>query len=430
MPSIITHAAREALEEAVARFTAGKHLEAIDPLREYWVVTRDPGAATLLGRMGTWLSDGQARFDEDPAAALHAGGMQAGKTFDAASKGRAPTTDEARLLETLAGLLDGLKPQRERAEELGLLKAIVEAPHDETPKLVYADFLTERGDVRGEFINLSLSLARGEKVKSKLEAFEKKHRRQIAGPFVDYRHTDLESGLFQSFGVDLEAHAQFKLSDYQALAQDLRWVTVRTVHLPAVDEVATLLLTRAPLYGAEVLNRASTRALEAAAARDFPWRVHTILLSDYRLGPKVKPAAFPNLKTLALPMAWTSPPDRSFWDAPLLHHAPVITIGDVGTSGDVLIDEFLAHAPSLEKLERLEATTSSVRLGVVPAGGAQFDLEVSFTSARPDDESFAKLVERLERITAKSVRTLTLDARTLAPALQKRVEAATLHLGA
>jgi uncharacterized protein (TIGR02996 family) len=43
----------------------------------------------------------------------------------------------------------GAKPD----QEIELLKAIVEAPSDETPKLVYADFLTERGDVRGEFIN-------------------------------------------------------------------------------------------------------------------------------------------------------------------------------------------------------------------------------------------------------------------------------------
>jgi uncharacterized protein (TIGR02996 family) len=319
----------------------------------------------------------------------------------------------------------GAKPD----QEIELLKAIVEAPSDETPKLVYADFLTERGDVRGEFINLSLALERGEKVKSKLEAFEKKHRRKIAGAFEDYRATDLSSGLFASFGVDLHAYEKFKLSDYEELVEDLRWVTVSTVHLPEVDEVASLILARAPLYGAEVLNRAPTRALEVASVRDFPWRVHTIRLNDFRLGQKVKASAFPKLKTLNLPMAWSAPPAPSFWDAPLLHHAAIISIDNVGTSGDVFIDELIAHAPSLAKLERIEATISYLRIEVLLAGAGRYDLIITFTSAYPEQESFEKILERLKRIPAKAVRSLKLlDVAMLAPAFKKLVGQATAHL--
>ena len=42
-----------------------------------------------------------------------------------------------------------------------LLEAIYAAPDDDGPRLVYADTLTERGDVRGELISLQLSHARG-----------------------------------------------------------------------------------------------------------------------------------------------------------------------------------------------------------------------------------------------------------------------------
>jgi len=36
--------------------------------------------------------------------------------------------------------------------EVALMRAICDAPHEDAPRLVYADWLTERGDPRGEFI--------------------------------------------------------------------------------------------------------------------------------------------------------------------------------------------------------------------------------------------------------------------------------------
>ncbi|MFT3712350.1 MAG: TIGR02996 domain-containing protein [Archangium sp.] len=50
---------------------------------------------------------------------------------------------------------------RDADEEDGLLKAITAAPDDDGPRLVYADWLEERGDARGEFIRLQVQLARG-----------------------------------------------------------------------------------------------------------------------------------------------------------------------------------------------------------------------------------------------------------------------------
>src|SRR5262249_8893949 len=38
------------------------------------------------------------------------------------------------------------------------LQAILEAPDDDTPRLIYADWLEERGDPRGEFIRLQCQL--------------------------------------------------------------------------------------------------------------------------------------------------------------------------------------------------------------------------------------------------------------------------------
>ena len=47
-------------------------------------------------------------------------------------------------------------------DERPLLEAIVAAPDDDAPRQVYADWLMEKGDPRGELIALSCTLARGE----------------------------------------------------------------------------------------------------------------------------------------------------------------------------------------------------------------------------------------------------------------------------
>ncbi len=39
------------------------------------------------------------------------------------------------------------------------LQAIIERPDDDAPRLIYADWLDERGDPRGEFIRVQCALA-------------------------------------------------------------------------------------------------------------------------------------------------------------------------------------------------------------------------------------------------------------------------------
>src|SRR5947209_5545533 len=44
--------------------------------------------------------------------------------------------------------------------EDGFLRAIIDHPYDDTPRLVYADWLEEQGDLRNEFLRLQHELAR------------------------------------------------------------------------------------------------------------------------------------------------------------------------------------------------------------------------------------------------------------------------------
>ena len=66
------------------------------------------------------------------------------------------------------------------------LQAIRESPDDDGPRLMYADWLTERGDPRGEFIRLQCELAqlpagdpRRRELEEGTEALLKVHERVI-----------------------------------------------------------------------------------------------------------------------------------------------------------------------------------------------------------------------------------------------------------
>lgn len=61
-----------------------------------------------------------------------------------------------------------VRQQSAQHDDAALLAAIYAAPDDDTPRLVFADALTERGDARGEFIALQLSRAKGKATPAQL----------------------------------------------------------------------------------------------------------------------------------------------------------------------------------------------------------------------------------------------------------------------
>jgi uncharacterized protein (TIGR02996 family) len=61
-------------------------------------------------------------------------------------------------------------------EHLGFLRATFENPGDDTPRLIYADWLDERGDPRGEFIRVQCELARLPQADSRLDGLRARER--------------------------------------------------------------------------------------------------------------------------------------------------------------------------------------------------------------------------------------------------------------
>jgi uncharacterized protein (TIGR02996 family) len=127
------------------------------------------------------------------------------------------------------------------------LKRVLEQPDDDAPRLVFADWLEERGDPRGEFIRLQCALAKG----------------QVPATLKKLRHRE------QSL---LQKYAKAWAKSYAGIAQrcTFRRGFVEGITLPAERFIkhADLLFDWAPLRKIRLteLNPASINTLVAEPA--------------------------------------------------------------------------------------------------------------------------------------------------------------------
>lgn len=77
-------------------------------------------------------------------------------------------------------------PRDSSIDEDALLAAIVAAPEDDAPRLVYADWLLERGDARGEFIRLQVEEARSAKWNPRVRQMIEAGWRNLAGELAPF----------------------------------------------------------------------------------------------------------------------------------------------------------------------------------------------------------------------------------------------------
>jgi uncharacterized protein (TIGR02996 family) len=137
------------------------------------------------------------------------------------------------------------------------LQAILDAPDDDTPRLVYADWLDEHGDPeRAEFIRVQCELARLRELDPQRVGLEAKGRTLLAaagtawvGPLVGltkewiFRRGFVEGITMGGKGFLLYADYLFKQAPLQEVR--LRWVYVD--HLAALPLLARL--SRLTLFG-------------------------------------------------------------------------------------------------------------------------------------------------------------------------------------
>jgi uncharacterized protein (TIGR02996 family) len=146
-------------------------------------------------------------------------------------------------------------PAKKKAGGAELLAAIASAPDDDGPRLVYADFLVEKGDPCGELIQLQIARARakGEKTKRE-EQLYKKHWRALLGALAPA----VKGAVFErGFLVDCEAELRTEKQRAELVNHPL-WSTVKKI------ESKDLLLLRSPAMAS--LREVVGLDLDAAAA--------------------------------------------------------------------------------------------------------------------------------------------------------------------
>jgi uncharacterized protein (TIGR02996 family) len=140
------------------------------------------------------------------------------------------------------------------------LQAIIENPDDDTPRLVYADFLDARGDPRGEFIRVQCQLAllpADDPRRTELEAVErrllKEHDREWAAPLLlplagmvthwGFRRGFIEELAVEARGLQLHADIIFRLAPVRQLTLYLARSRIAALaSLPHLSRVTALYL--------------------------------------------------------------------------------------------------------------------------------------------------------------------------------------------
>lgn len=150
-----------------------------------------------------------------------------------------------------AALVEQLKALRPRGEA-ELLAAIWRAPDDDGPRLVYADYLQEAGDPRGEFIALQCAAKLDAAGRKRMKALAVKHRAKWFGPLepaiLEQKPFTFERGFLATchvcamWGMNPDDVSDSRERAIRALQDHPAWSTLTSVKL---TKIATR--TRAPL---------------------------------------------------------------------------------------------------------------------------------------------------------------------------------------
>jgi uncharacterized protein (TIGR02996 family) len=187
--------------------------------------------------------------------------------------------DARAIVERIRAKLDGLEREPSRAKKLArdLLEAVYASPDDDEPRLVYADALTEEGDVRGELIALQCARAKDGGAPSKRErALLKVHERAWLGSIEP---AILKSGVVYERGFVASARYQLAKSGLADPFDRPEWSTLVELDVtPQAGYVggARALLLRPHLRALRRVIGAQREDLVAIADHPTPLRWDTL----------------------------------------------------------------------------------------------------------------------------------------------------------
>jgi uncharacterized protein (TIGR02996 family) len=180
-----------------------------------------------------------------------------------------------------------------------LFRAVLDAPDDEAPRLVYADALLERGDPRGEFIQIQCALGRSLVGARALPLFRDK----------DAKNPMTEKELAKREAELLKKHQKEWLAPIRPFIRTWRW---KQGFVDSVEaDAATFFANVSAIFAATPLRHVSLTALKKptidalAKSADAFLPLRALSLHNQQLGPKTAHLfhswSFANLRELDLP---------------------------------------------------------------------------------------------------------------------------------
>ncbi|MBL8923669.1 MAG: TIGR02996 domain-containing protein [Myxococcaceae bacterium] len=195
-------------------------------------------------------------------------------------------------------LRDASRPRR-AGSEAELLHVIYERPEDDTPRLVYSDWLQEQGDPRAELLVLQLKPRRTGKELRRERELVRTHGRAWLGPLepaIERRSEVFSRGFLSAARVVFLTSRQ-----RDALVGHPAWNTL--TRLDRSDSVDGGFLRQTELRGLESLHVLSEREFPEVLARKWPFRRLTALglASDAWLTlPRLEPQLVPCLAAVTV----------------------------------------------------------------------------------------------------------------------------------
>jgi len=285
------------------------------------------------------------------------------------------------------GLSEDPALRQDLQTEAELLRAIAADPRDDAPRLVYADWLLEKGDPRGEFIALQYRRHRGEEVSAKDTKREadllSKNKVGWLGPVHKLLQSQWKSCRFERGFLAVARVVGNQLS-VDAAVGHAAWGTVEEITLPNAAQDC------GRLFGAQVLPalrvvRGATPAIVSLLARSTmvsSIEELEVWLPEDRQATVDALGRFPRLRALTLPSGYAHA--LQGWAGP----------ERFGPDQGAATYRWLWGLPWIERLERLGTTVSLAVVGGVLADilGASSGPTVELDLALGGYSTYGKLV--------------------------------------
>jgi uncharacterized protein (TIGR02996 family) len=306
--------------------------------------------------------------------------------------------------------------QRAAATEAELLDAIYAHPADDDARRVYADWLLERGDARGELIQLELAAARDDAAEARHAELEAVAQRQWLGPLAEVlRAPRFRRGFVAAAQVVWDNPGQL-----ERLGSHPAWATLEEIDYGASSaswgSARQWQHLDAAMRGLRRLRGVSDAGVLNLCAAAVPWA-----LAELRVEVRDAEAARALATTLLLPALREL---RLICDAPLswLWHARwAQQIERLSIATRRQIWTIRREASRWRKLERLEVLHGEGRFEL--SRGPEHDFSLLRTEVAPG--ALVKLLERAPPDALTGLEHPGLEPRAaLGPAWQARLEAA------